>query len=132
MKTEFIDYTEALALKELGFDEPCFGFYDDISKDFYQSYTHTLSNNNIKNITKAPLYQQTFRWFREKHWLYPSVISHDVDNHIFTITGEKLYESDDEQDNFDTYEEAELECLVKLIEIVGQHNAEMTAHGVYK
>lgn len=24
---EFIPYQEALALKELGFDEPCFGFY---------------------------------------------------------------------------------------------------------
>jgi hypothetical protein len=28
LETEFIPYEQALALKELGFDEPCFGFYD--------------------------------------------------------------------------------------------------------
>ena len=28
MKTEFIPYEQALELKELGFDEPCFGRYD--------------------------------------------------------------------------------------------------------
>ncbi len=27
MNKEFIPYEQALALKELGFDEPCFGYY---------------------------------------------------------------------------------------------------------
>jgi hypothetical protein len=27
MKKEFISYEQALALKELGFDEPCFGYW---------------------------------------------------------------------------------------------------------
>jgi hypothetical protein len=34
--------------------------------------------------------------------------------------------------NYDSYEEAELACLEKLIKIVEQTNAEMTEHGVYK
>lgn len=62
MEKEFVPYTLALEMKSIGFNEACFGFYDDISKDFYQSYTHTLSNNNIKNITKAPLYQQAINF----------------------------------------------------------------------
>ena len=113
MEKEFVPYTLALALKELGFDEPCFGFYDDISKDFYQSYTHTLSNNNIKNITKAPLYQQAFRWFREKYHIsgIPTHQSFDIwqmdaEAHIF------------EEYPLLCYEEAELACLKKLIQIV--------------
>ena len=28
MNKEFIPYEQALALKELGFDEPCFGYYN--------------------------------------------------------------------------------------------------------
>jgi hypothetical protein len=33
MNKEFIPYEQALALKELGFDEPCLGFYDEFSND---------------------------------------------------------------------------------------------------
>ena len=29
MNKEFIPYEQALVLKELGFDEPCFGYYND-------------------------------------------------------------------------------------------------------
>ena len=28
MEKEFVSYEQALALKELGFDEPCFGYYE--------------------------------------------------------------------------------------------------------
>ena len=115
MEKEFVPYTEAIALKELGFDEPCFGFYDDISKDFYQSYTHTLSNNNIKNITKSPLYQQAFRFFREGHGLC-NFINFSGDG--FCSGWEDLGNNEHGFENYKTYEEAELECLKKLIEIV--------------
>ena len=38
MNKEFIPYEQALALKELGFDEPCFGHY--LMKKFYQKEYH--------------------------------------------------------------------------------------------
>ena len=28
-KKDFVPYDKALKMKELGFDEPCFGFYDN-------------------------------------------------------------------------------------------------------
>jgi hypothetical protein len=129
MEKEFLPYTLALELKELGFDEKCYGYFTRDEEFFYfdvddlsSAYTKNMDNLVVNSVNglecTAPLYQQAFRWFREKHWLYPSIISHDVDNHIFTIVGEENYESDDEQDNFNTYEEAELACLKKLIEIV--------------
>ncbi len=33
MKEHFVNYTQALALKELGFDEPCFGRFMKESND---------------------------------------------------------------------------------------------------
>ena len=119
MEKEFVPYTLALEMKSIGFDEPCFGFYDDISKDFYQSYTHTLSNNNIKNITKAPLYQQAFRWFREKYNAVCEIIRKEDGNHSEFIGW--VYINNRKIDvvsywDSKTYEEAELKCLRKLIE----------------
>jgi hypothetical protein len=32
MENEFVSYEHAIRLKELGFDEPCFGFYTQIEK----------------------------------------------------------------------------------------------------
>lgn len=117
MEKEFIPYEQALALKELGFDEPCFGAHhnennlDLWSEDFDYSY-----------VVKAPLYQQVFRWFREKYVFY--VIIQPSLNNDFTCviwTSKAQYHIG----VFKTYEEAELECLKKLIEIVKEKFAQL-------
>ena len=64
MEKEFVTYEQALALKELGFDEPCFGYYDEGGN----LYTEMVE------VLKAPLYQQAFRWFREKYGLYSCIM----------------------------------------------------------
>ena len=66
MKKHFVTYDQAVALKELGFKEFCFGFYDDISKIFYQIHSHASSNNDVKNITIAPLKQQAIIFLLNK------------------------------------------------------------------
>jgi hypothetical protein len=117
MEKEFIPYEQALALKELGFDEPCFGWYSNMDGNvFRQGYCETYLG--IENCAKAPLYQQAFRWFREEHNLWQIVMQNtDIDwtYDILPITGIVDYNL---FDVFPTYEEAELECLKKLIEIV--------------
>jgi hypothetical protein len=125
MEKEFVTYELAIKLKELGFDEPCFGFYDDISKDFYQIHSHASSNNDVKNITKAPTWQSAFRWFREKYVLHSFIdckwknIGWEYElvdlNKMETISTIGKY-------GYNTPEEAELACLEKLIEIVEQKN----------
>ena len=82
-----------------------------------------LKNNKITINIAAPLYQQAFRWFREKYGLFgaPNVISYEGGrylwffdiNSIILPLGTDLGETYD----YETYEEAELECLKKLIEI---------------
>jgi hypothetical protein len=102
MENEFIPYEQALALKELGFDEPCFGYYDEGGN----LYTEMVE------VLKAPLYQQAFRWFREKYGLNYVVVK--AESWFYTINGCST------QEGFQTYEEAELACLEKLIELVEQ------------
>ena len=127
MKKEFIPYEQALALKELGFEEPCLAFYDGDKTE--QVYFNALRNASgdyepFKNKERlkwfgVPLYRQSFRWFREKHNLISSVISIFKDE---TKTNFEywyyIFQKEDEETFYNTYEEAELACLVKLIEIV--------------
>ena len=121
MEKEFIPYQEALALKELGFDEPCFGYWK--SKNWLiQEKTRTDGYTHADQECSAPLYQQAFRWFREKHDLVHRI---DRDGGWWICTILNLYD-EKEQGTIeihikrypDTYEEAEQACLIKLIEIV--------------
>jgi len=133
MEKEFIPYNEALALKELGFDEPCFKGYTEEYKALI-SFSNTHTNTSVRNTlpTKsltAPLYQQAFRWFRENHNLRgfigfrPNVKQFDCHIYDMSLSGkeyvqQRTMEEYNKDPKVGTYEEAELECLKKLIEIV--------------
>lgn len=109
MEKEFINYEQALALKELGFDEPCFTIYNTEQDLLY------IKPRKLFGDIKTPLYQQAFRWFREKYELYPVVASY-FGGAVFGIEDkDKNYHNNLK---FKTHEEAELECLKKLIEII--------------
>ena len=119
MEKEFIPYEQALALKELGFnmDNPFGKFYtkpgskmfgvDEKGRHYPIKNTskklYTLGENYVlkeENAFIAPLYQQAFRFLREKYGL------------------------EDDFSMFNSYEEAELECLKKLIKIVKEKSNE--------
>lgn len=120
MKTqEFIPYEQALALKELGFDERCFGYWN------IDPQLKTPAFNMVKPFEHewclpAPLYQQAFRWFREKYGLYFSIQYFLYDKWCLQITERKenTVFNNKSIDGFNTYEEAELACLDKLIDLV--------------
>ncbi len=117
MKKEFIPYEQALELKELGFDEECLAYYHQdqmlekdslgIKRDHYRGKFGVL----------APLYQQAFRFFREKYkidsWI--SINLQAATNYSFSILDGSHLEKC--ITNLTTQEEAELACLKKLIEI---------------
>jgi hypothetical protein len=74
MKKEFIPYEQALALKELGFNEPCFFSYDYWNTEHLANSYYDYVNYNIREkIVSAPLYQQAFRWLYQKLGLKGSV-----------------------------------------------------------
>ena len=128
MEREFVPYNQALKLKELGFDEPCFGFYQleygeirpimvDDNEQYRLTGYRTCKNSEIpKHYTSAPTFSQCFRWFREKYELFCWIEKFHVDEtYIFQIPPANFTKI---QGHYITYEEAELACLDKLIEIV--------------
>ncbi len=116
MKKEFVPYELALELKQLGFDEPCFAIYYNPSKELFIGKSINPFTKDIR--TSAPLYQQAFRWFREKNELfcYVELVGDRLFDYV--IIGDFVEEIDYEDGPFNTHEEAELACLNKLIEIV--------------
>lgn len=129
MNKEFIPYEQALEFKELGFDERCFGYY--VGNELITSINEILNSTEI-SIIPAPLYQQAFRWFREKYGWYQTIDTYFDETNVLKEHGWHIYQDgNDRTENYlrmldssqkqqveDTYEEAELACLKKLIEIV--------------
>ena len=111
MEKEFVPYELAVKLKALGFDEPCFGMY-------CKGRFHRLYPNSYKDVPEdfyrevdAPTFSQAFRWFREKYGVHSSPRKYDetkwwVEWGAWTSCA------------FETFEEAEISWINKLIEIV--------------
>jgi hypothetical protein len=137
---DFIPYELALELKQLGFDEPCLASYYHAGRrlDICEYINHG------EYTVLAPSYSQAFRWFRYNYWYYVSISpSIDIGNVDFTVEVSQFFqedryvgEGDDEEyfprglelvhtERFDTYEEAELACLKKLIEIVKENEKQI-------
>jgi len=125
MEKELIPYEQALDLKELGFDEECLAFYNSTFQTpnelLYPQYGGEVGNWNVENhLISAPLYQQAFRWFREKYGITVFIDYTYLDGMQFGFKWVKLNGDfgEDWNEVLNTYEEAELACLKKLIEIV--------------
>jgi hypothetical protein len=119
MKNEFVTYEQALALKELGFDEPCIGYYYNGKLCFDSPGVNLTGPSGEQPL---PLYQQAFRWFREKHELYHSVYADKRADDLTLLYKVHVYRLDEELSEYSyrwakTYEKAEQACLDKLIEI---------------
>jgi len=108
---DFVPYQEALELKQLGFDEPCFGW-------FASDRTLVKEVTEKSDFTLAPTYSQAFRWFRKKHNLkscimFRTSMEDNKEYYDWLIKGQEVVYR-----HFTTYEQAELACLQKLIELV--------------
>lgn len=130
---EFVPYEQALALKELGFDEPCFSRY--CIKTVFEEPTGEilLQNTDCKIyenrfLTKAPLYRQAFRWFLDNYGLfvettlwgdgigYMSQIKQIKKEEFLEVYNLGYVSPNRGLPNWDR-EKEELECLKKLIEL---------------
>jgi hypothetical protein len=150
MTKEFVNYEQALALRELEFNEPCFTSYGDEgdlrnpfdysnseydynrryigdTKNFVYNSELTIENfignkDLYTQFIAAPLYQQAFRWFREKHdkhcYVEAYTLSSGGKRYDYTILSNEGEDEWDDGETWETYEQAELACLKKLIEIV--------------
>ena len=131
MRKEFVSYEIALKLKELGFDEPClFAYYGKSNLSNFKESDYELCGDRHNSSFKedgrvsAPLYQQVFRWFREKKLIILIVSSYqsrdDADAYYYYQITNKygIEETRHFKEGFFTYEKAELAGLQKMIEII--------------
>ena len=110
---EFIPHQESLELVGLGYDEPV-EFFKDSSEEIFDMRT--------PNDAPCILWQKAFRWFREKYE-YGSLVRGRKSmgfEYILSDVPTNLSKRDTFQSPhvYKTYEEAELACLTKLIELV--------------
>ena len=140
---EFIPYELALRMKVLGFDEPCITFYPvNLTQPLIGDYATLGLNGKYSSIkdgyrnsvclnqlwkkrykqdyanVAAPTYSQAFRFFREKYDLH-----HVIHQFTFKKGTDEEYlaevaKADDTFSECRTYEDAEVACLEKLIEII--------------
>ena len=133
MEKEFVPYELAIKLKELGFDESCAMYWRPEMDGSMQIWYHqderfddaigSQNSDDAEWVTcTAPLYQQAFKFFREKYnlvswirrragfykeysWYISNFNNEDPDEYEFDL-------------HIESYEAAEQACLEKLIEIV--------------
>jgi len=121
LESEFVTYEQALALKELGFDEECMAGYDKEDNTLYIAYLINAGVQfNSHYYDKAPLKQQVFRWFREKYGWYANLSSWIHEEELGTYHEFEIYGTPNSAHGsvpFKTYEEAENACIDKLIEL---------------
>jgi hypothetical protein len=121
MEKEFVPYELAVKLKALGFDEDCFGYYhlnEGYTKGYAFCYFNEPKRYESDSAILTPTYSQAFRWFREKYDLIGWIEKYPLQK-VYVLELPK-YNPFDDPLCFNTYEEAELACLTKLIEIVEQ------------
>lgn len=129
LEKEFVPCELAMKLKALGFNRPCLFLYnssDDTPKPFLASPPEPMDWNTLyvvrtnDHLLSAPTFSQAFRWFRDDHRL-------DSFCRQLTSDGTSYYrinklEPDERikgySDFTKTYEDAELKCLAKLIQMV--------------
>ena len=122
MEKEFVPYVLSKQIKQLGFKEECLGYYVDVEVANPFLVINRINDTQGGYFTLAPTFSQTFRWFREKYNIIPNIHSVYIDEtHTkinFWVWFANYEENSNEEIYYGTYEEAELECLKKLIEIV--------------
>jgi hypothetical protein len=124
MRKEFVSVKQTLKLNELGFNEQCLGWYPDNAAALALDgvYIGKPSSGSYKLLAYAPLYQQAFKWIREKHnidisinTIYSKYNENTIKKYSGVIDNKTMYTN---VGFYDNYEEAELAGLQKMIEII--------------
>lgn len=115
MEKLFVPVDIALQLKELGFDEPCIGFYTNSGElkrhlkmeGDPDSFDVGLINSNINvdGYVTAPLYQQVVDWFRTAHNLFIELYRQTEENSYNYMITDIKYDRDISDSKLEGYTE---------------------------
>jgi hypothetical protein len=119
IEKDFVPYEESFELDKLEFGEDCFAWY--VSETYGMEIGRVIKDDLINDAVLAPTYSQAFRFFRDKHNINAQIAFCE-----YSVSSENSWKfTFDNPTNvliwngkFNTYEEAELECLKVLIEMV--------------
>jgi hypothetical protein len=119
IEKDFVPYEESFELDKLEFGEDCFAWY--VSETYGMEIGRVIKDDLINDAVLAPTYSQAFRFFRNKHNINAQIAFCE-----YSVSSENSWKfTFDNPPNvliwngkFNTYEEAELECLKVLIEMV--------------
>lgn len=145
MKKQFATYEIALAMKELGFDEPCLGYFPNVENSdktmifFDRVPEYTINSLFDKNPTNyhftAPLWQQCVDWFRENQNInveinyLPNIKKYGILSSSIDIRPRDLTQNENTKRGieitnnyarYDTYQEAREQAILKCIELCKQ------------
>ena len=129
MEYLFVPPKQSLQIKELGFDEPCLGrhYYKESypmlnpqseETELVFEFGQYIKQTDVTIL--SPTFAQAFTFFREKYGLYiqPNrIVDSEGIWYYFSISTKRT----DVCEGSFIYEEAELACLTKLIEIVKEN-----------
>ncbi len=130
MEYLFVPPKQSLQIKELGFDEPCLGrhYYKESypmlnpqseETELVFEFGQYIKQTDVTIL--SPTFAQAFTFFREKYGLYiqPNrIVDSEGIWYYFTISTKRT----DVCEGSFIYKEAELACLIKLIDIVKARN----------
>lgn len=122
MENEFVSYEIAVDIKLIGFNEPCFTYYYNITGKLRTNIPvdigdfTTYESNDKTTITLAPTFSQAFKWFRSKgieSTIVPIILGTHKEYQFVIFAHNEVLNT-----GFENYEKAELECLKKMIKII--------------
>lgn len=141
MNKHFVPYEIALKLRELGFNEKCFKYWN-ITNFIKEPTLYGNNLNGYSNLTTrkvpAPLWQQAFDWARDTHGLIINIQPDSINlpekqlkQYVITaIDKNRVLEKYVQPGHWirngciKTYEEAKILAMFKVFEILEQESLE--------
>ena len=125
MEKYFVNYTQALTLKELRFDKECLGVYLNNKLTIEDDWLYSTNDETFiesDNVT-APLKSQAFEFFREKFGFDISILGFENNDYrhsyAFCISDRHRTLQDYKFDSYITFSYIEVEenCIDELIKL---------------
>ncbi len=115
MEKEFVTYEVAKKLKELGFNEECFGAFNS-KREISWGFIRYTSQNEFEAL--APLWQQVFDWFRKEKGII--ILVDEILGYRANVHSNKAIElhPDTWFGGFISYEQARERAVLKALELL--------------
>jgi hypothetical protein len=114
MENLFLNYEQALALRQLGFDDDCFAYHNMVNHSGEFKIDVRIWENCDAYI-EAPLKQQAFNFFREKFDLDYEITYAGKKGEYHAFVNTYVYGNNGISPSIFSYTEAESVCIDNLI-----------------